>query len=89
MFRTKSSNGGGGTVSITNTSTSKASFYPNPTYDVIQITGKGTKEIVQITDLFGRVIKKSLETEIDMTLQSAGFYFVKIGDGDAQRLEKK
>jgi hypothetical protein len=24
-----------------------------------------------------------------MTLQSAGFYFVKIGDGDAQRLEKK
>lgn len=85
----KSSSGGGSTVSITTISTNKASFYPNPTYDVIQITGKGTKEIVQITDLSGRVIKKSLETEIDMTSQSAGFYLVKIGDRNAQRLEKK
>lgn len=53
-------------------------IYPNPTSGVFTVQG-ATSEI-QVFDLFGRLLLRSKEEQIDMSSYPAGIYMVKVGE---------
>ncbi|MBA3705514.1 MAG: T9SS type A sorting domain-containing protein [Bacteroidetes bacterium] len=72
----------------------KLSIYPNPSNGKFQLTSNDMKErIFEITDVLGSVILKSEikneTTEMDLSAQSKGIYFVKISDTKGNSIIKK
>ena len=54
------------------------SIYPNPTTGVIQIDSKEVLEMILVRNVLGEIIKESQSTQIDITNQANGIYFVEI-----------
>lgn len=56
-------------------------IYPNPTTGKFRVEGlKFGVETIEIYDLFGRLILRTNEPEVDMSNYPAGIYFVKVGE---------
>ncbi len=67
-----------GISSIFNNSTIKATIFPNPTNGVINIKTNEQIEKITILDISGKIILETTNTEIDLSKQKTGTYFVKI-----------
>lgn len=65
-------------VGIVEYSQSGLIIYPNPTTG--KFTVQGTVTTIQVYDLFGRLLLRSIEPEIDMSRVPKGIYFVRVGE---------
>lgn len=52
-------------------------LYPNPATDILNISAPGV-QLVQLTDVCGRVVATSQQTSINISALPAGIYFVKL-----------
>ena len=77
-----STGNGNGTDGINETTEAKTiSIYPNPTTDVITVSGYEVK-IIEIVDLQGKVISSGTETTISMGLFPTGIYMINVHTKD-------
>ena len=74
----------------------KISLYPNPTYGKFQVSVSDIDtdySEIEITDVFGKMtyhtVIKNKMTELDLSDQTAGVYFVRINDKKGNILVKK
>lgn len=76
-------------LSAQNVNVQKASVYPNPVKDVLNIKGAGKIDSIEVYNVLGQRVKtlKAAET-IDVSGLAKGVYFLKIaGDGKGQNLK--
>lgn len=78
-----------GTNEFENTS---VAIYPNPARNHINISAKDTITSIQLFDSIGRLIttelNNSTETDLDLSLQQSGIYFVKVYTDKGVKVEK-
>ena len=81
---------GAAPTSLSETSRSDISIYPNPVHDRLQIIFEG-KSSVQVSDVLGKVLVNATFrnfTEVDFSTFARGIYFVVV-DGEVFRVFKK
>jgi hypothetical protein len=62
--------------------------YPNPASDFINIKAEeGSTELIKITDMQGREVLRTYQTQVDISALSTGLYIVQKGD-KVEKLEK-
>ena len=68
-------------------------IFPNPTTGLLRITTDQPIKLVEITTIMGCIIKKSTEkndiTEIDLSDQWPGIYFIRLSDTKGNFVVKK
>ncbi len=60
------------------------SVYPNPTQELVTISGLSTNEIVELRDLSGRIMMTSTEKTINLNNFANGVYIISVYSGDNQ-----
>lgn len=76
------------TASIDNVESFELRLYPNPTNDLLHISGINVNEVI-VLDVFGKVVLKSKSSVIDFKSLSQGAYFVRLRDGSGKVYTKK
>lgn len=66
--------------------------YPNPTHDLLKISGSNTIQTVELYDVQGRILQifkaGKTEAQLDLSSHSKGIYFVKIITEKGKKVEK-
>ncbi len=70
------------TVGINKISANKISIFPNPTNRIINIKTQEQINKITISDISGKTILETTNTEIDLSEQKAGTYFLQIEIGN-------
>lgn len=73
-----------GLETTTATTNEQISVYPNPISSKIAIVNDGSSQTIQVFNAFGSLIQtvtiENDKTEIDLSNQSSGVYFLRIGN---------
>ena len=75
-------------VAVKNSQNIQTSIYPNPTNGKINIETQEQIEKITILDISGKIIIETTNTEIDLSKQKTGTYFVKIETASGILTEK-
>jgi hypothetical protein len=77
-------------LGINDVTWSKFNIYPNPTSDILKISGDGTIELLQIFDVNGKsLISQRNANSVDVSSLPKGTYFMKLNNKETIKFIKK